>query len=85
MSIGQNIIPDKSCIFLIAFEFDKIGKWRYMINLETGQIFSVKDNNGIRQNLLARERHISACTLRVFLAPDGNNRNMFEHFQHKAD
>jgi hypothetical protein len=82
---GGAIVPEKSFVYPIVFQFDDQGKWHYQGTNETDYEFTVKDQNDIRQPLTQLEPTDGQCTLGVHLAPDGNNNDAVEYLTNKAE
>jgi len=82
---GGAIVPEKSFVYPIAFQFDEKGEWRYKSVQEIDYNFTVKDHTGQLQNLPQKQHDESACTLGVHLAPDGNNDTMVNTLRQKAE
>ena len=81
---GGAIVPEKSWIYPIAFDFDNAGKWKYKKVETIDHIFSVQDHTGQRRILEKIEPDIGKETLGVMLSPDGNNKQALEELQRKA-
>lgn len=81
---GGAIVPNKSWVYPITFEFDSEGMWKYTPVDEIDREFSVLDHAGIRQVLQSHGVDIGMETLGVILAPDGNNRDAISHMRKKA-
>ena len=76
---GGSLVPSKSWIYPISFQFNKKGHFQYTpIDLLDLQ-FTVHDYNQNRQNLSQIGASIARETLGVFLAPDGNERARIEY------
>jgi hypothetical protein len=81
---GGAIVPEKSFVYPIAFEFDAQGKWSYQTNDTVDYVFTVCDHNDERKPLRQLEPSNGQCTLGVHLAPDGNNNDAIEYLTQKA-
>ena len=82
---GGAIVPSKSWVYPISFEFSEDGLWKYKSMLDNDFQFSVKDHRGIRQILQQHEVDIGTETLGVILAPDGNNKAAVRKLRHIAE
>ena len=82
---GGAIVPEKSFVYPIAFQFNDKGEWRYKTLQEIDYNFTVKDFQGQQQILPQKEYNESSCTLGVELAPDGNNDAMVTKLRQKAE
>ena len=82
---GGAIVPEKSFVYPIAFNFNEKGEWRYKTLQEVDYSFTVKDHTGQQSDLPQKECNMSSCTLGVELAPDGNNDAMVASLRQKAE
>ena len=82
---GGAIVPAKSWVYPIAFEFLDDGRWRYKTMAENDYQFSVKDHTGIRRILQQFEVDIGKKTLGAILAPDGNNKEAVQSLRSTAE
>jgi hypothetical protein len=82
---GGAIVPDKSFVYPIVFEFDEQGRWSYQSTADVDFEFSVCDHNDNQHPLRQLEAHDGQCTLGVHLSPDGNNRDAFNYLMHKSE
>ena len=82
---GGAIVPNKSWVYPIAFDFLDDGLWRYKSMEENDFQFSVKDHRGIRQILTQFEVDLGTKTLGAILAPDGNNKGAVRHLRNIAE
>jgi predicted lipid carrier protein YhbT len=82
---GGAIVPQKSFVYPIIFEFDEGGKWSYKKVEDIKFQFSVKDHNDEVQQLDQLDASVGRCTLGVHLAPDGNNNDAKRFLRHKAE
>ena len=81
---GGAIVPSKSWVYPIDFEFDNNGKWGYKSAEDIGFNFVVKDENNILQPLDTLTASTGKETLGVILAPDGNNSDAVTALKNKA-
>jgi hypothetical protein len=72
-STGSAIVPQKSFVYPILFEFDATGKWHYKKDEDVDFQFSVLDHNDNIQRMEKLDSSTGRCTLGVYLAPDSNN------------
>jgi hypothetical protein len=82
---GGAIVPTKSWVYPISFNFNTDGKWKYETVSEIDANFSVRDHNNVRLSLKQYNPHVGQETLGVILAPDGNNQAMLESLISKAN
>jgi hypothetical protein len=82
---GGAIVPQKSFVYPIAFEFNDAGDWQYKKVEDIDYDFTVPDHNDNIQNLAQLEVSTSKCTLGVFLAPDGNNNEAIKQMRKKSE
>ena len=81
---GGAILPNKSWVYPIDFNFDNDGKAEYKTPEEIGHQFSVLDKDESRINLLTCTAGEGKETLGVVLAPNGNNEDAFKTLKKKA-
>ncbi len=82
---GGAIVPEKSWVYPVAFEFDHQGKWSYKNHDIIQHNFTVKDANDEVKDLQMLSPSTGKCTLGVILAPDGNNEDAIEELRMKAE
>ena len=82
---GGAIVPLKSWVYPISFEFLEDGRWKYVSLKDNDFQFSVKDHRGIRQELQQFDVDIGKMTLGAILAPDGNNRAAVQLLRQKSN
>ena len=82
---GGAIVPNKSFVYPIGFNFDSQGKWSYKSHEEFDQQFVVQDENGDIQTLATVHPSEGRCTLGVVLAPDGNNNDAVAYLKQKSE
>jgi hypothetical protein len=82
---GGAIVPGKSFVYPIVFEFDAQGRWSYQKTDDIDFNFTVCDHNDERQPLDQLEADQGQCTLGVHLAPDGNNKAAVDYLMHKSE
>ena len=82
---GGAIVPQKSFVYPIGFQFNNQGKWKYSTTEEIDFEFTVKDEKDITQQLQKVESSEGRCTLGVVLAPDGNNKDAVAYLRKKAE
>jgi hypothetical protein len=82
---GGAIVPGKSFVYPIIFDFDDKGQWHYRKVDDIDYQFTVPDHNDVIQPLEQLEVHDGRCTLGVHLAPDGNNKAAISHLRRKAE
>ena len=82
---GGAIVPHKSFVYPIDFEFNEQGKWRYKQTDEMEAEFTVKDENDNIQPLQVLESNHGQCTLGVVLAPSGDTKDTVEFLRKKTD
>jgi hypothetical protein len=71
---GGAIIPPKSFVYPIGFKFDDAGDWSYKSIDGIDYNFTVPDHNDNIQPLEQLNASVGKCTLGVYLALDGNNK-----------
>ena len=81
---GGAIVPEKSWIYPIDFDFDAAGKWYYKRAEDIPHQFTVLDHSGTRCQLEKIEPDMGKETLGVILAPDGNNDHATEKLLEKS-
>ena len=81
---GGAIRPDKSWVYPIGFKFDAGGKWSYDTTVKEHYNFQVKDHNEVMRTMPTFNPSEGKETLGVYLAPDGNNKEMIEYLKGKA-
>jgi hypothetical protein len=87
-STGGAIVPQKSFVYPILFEFHASGKWHYKKAADIDfdyDLFTVQDHNDNTQMMEKLDASIGKCTLGVHLAPDGNNSDAIRSLQGKAE
>jgi hypothetical protein len=82
---GGAIVPLKSWVYPISFEFLEDGRWKYTSLEDNDFQFSVKNHRGIRQVLQQFDVDIGKMTLGAILAPDGNNREAVTLLRQKSN
>lgn len=82
---GGAIVPEKSFVYPIVFDFDDQGKWSYQSKDDVDFEFTVCDQNDERKPLNQLEPNDGQCTLGVHLAPDGNNNDAITYLTQKAE
>jgi hypothetical protein len=82
---GGAIVPQKSFVYPIIFDFDTAGKWSYRKVEDIVYEFTVTNHNDTTQRLNQLEVSEGRCTLGVFLAPDGNNSAAIQHLRQKSE
>jgi hypothetical protein len=82
---GGTILPQKSFVYPIIFDFDQSGKWSYRKVEEVDHQFSVSDHNNNTHNLEELKVSEGRCTLGVHLSPDGNNTEAIRHLRKKVE
>jgi hypothetical protein len=70
---GGAIVPQKSFVYPVIFEFDNAGHWSYKKVQDIDHQFTVKDHNDDLQEMGQLDASVGKCTLGVYIAPDGNN------------
>lgn len=84
-STGGAIVPQKSFVYPVIFDFDAAGKWHYKPANEIDFDFTVQDHNDQIQTMEKLDATVGKCTLGVHLAPDGNNVDAVRHLRRKAE
>jgi hypothetical protein len=82
---GGAIVPQKSFVYPIAFDFNDAGDWRYKSTEEIDFDFTVPDHEDNIQPLDQLEVSDSKCTLGVYLAPDDNNKEAVRQLRLKSE
>ena len=82
---GGAIVPNKSWVHPIAFDFLDDSLWHYKSREENDYLFLVKDHRGIRQTLTQFEVDLGTKTLGAILAPDGINKGAIRHLRNIAE
>jgi hypothetical protein len=82
---GGAIVPQKSFVYPVIFDFDDTGKWHYRKTDDIDYQFTVPDCDDNLQNLDMLDPSEGRCTLGVHLAPDGNNVSAIHHLRRKAE
>jgi hypothetical protein len=81
---GGTIVPDKSFVYPIAFDFDEQGRWAYKKTDDIDYEFTVCDHDDNCHVLRQLEADDGQCTLGVHLAPDRNNEATIQYLTIKA-
>ena len=82
---GGAIVPQKSFVYPIAFEFDSMGQWKYCSKEDIDFNFTVKDHRDNPCPLTTLSPSEGRCTLGVVLAPDGGNTDAIKYLRKKAE
>ena len=82
---GGAIVPQKSFVYPIAFEFDAMGKWKYCSTDDIDFNFTVKDHNDTPCPLTTLSPSEGRCTLGVVLAPDGGHTDAIKYLKKKSE
>ena len=80
---GGALVPSKSWIYPIEFQFDRQGTPTYKSPNNMDLQFSVKDENNTRQHLAQVHPSTAKETLGVYLAPDGNEVGQINYLKSK--
>ena len=80
---GGALVPSKSWIYPIEFQFDNKGLPSYKNPQEMNLHFTVNDSQDVRHELRQIQPSIAMETLGVYLAPDGNERGQIKYIQSK--
>ena len=83
--IGRAIVPQKSFVYPIGFEFNQQGKWNCTSAEDIDFDFMVKDEQDTSQQLSKIDSSEGRCTLGVVLAPDGNSKDAVSYLRKKAN
>jgi hypothetical protein len=84
-STGGAIVPQKSFVYPIIFEFDDTGQWHYKKVADIDYNFSVLNHDDEPQQMELLDANVGRCTLGVYLSPDGNNTAAIEALRLKAE
>jgi hypothetical protein len=82
---GSVIVPQKSFVYPVIFDFDAAGIWHYRKAEDIDYQFTVPDCDNNIQHLELLDSSDGRCTLGVHLAPDGNNDSAIQHLRRKAE
>jgi hypothetical protein len=82
---GGAIVPQKSFVYPVLFDFDEKGQWHYCKVEDVDYEFTVPDHNDVEQVLEQLDVTEGRCTLGVHLAPDGNNSAAISHLRKNAE
>lgn len=81
---GGALVPSKSFVYPIDFQFDRSGKASYKTVEDIGAHFEAPNADGRMTELEQVEPSEARETLGVFLAPDGNNSTAISNLKKKA-
>jgi hypothetical protein len=82
---GGAIVPQKSFVYPVIFDFDAAGVWHYRKAEDIEYQFTVPDCDNNIQHLELLDSSDGRCTLGVHLAPDGTNDSAIQHLRRKAE
>jgi hypothetical protein len=83
--MGRAIVPRKRFVYPIVFDFKPSGEYKYRCTNNIDYNFTVAYHSDTTQMLIQLEVIKGKCTLGVFLAPDGNNSDIIQYMQQKAE
>ena len=85
-STGGALAPDKSWWYLVSFEWNEKGNWRYSndTDLILNDELTARDKDNNRVKLRYTDASVAKKMLGVFLAPDGSNEEQIEYMHKKS-
>ena len=81
---GGAIRPDKSFAYPISFAFKPSGEYQFEKVEDMEQHLTVKNHNGVEEELDLIDPHIGKETLGMFLAPDGSMKDQIRAMKKKV-
>ena len=81
---GGALVPNKTWTYPISFKFNSKGEASYKTLHEMNLSFTVPNKDDTIEPLTCHKLTKGKETLRVVLAPDGNNHDAYENLQLKA-
>ena len=80
---GGALRPEKCWWYLLTFQWDHDGNWKYTSIKDSPATISIPDYK-LKEHIIKRhEPNIGNKGLGVYLAPDGNNTEEFEYLEKK--